>query len=265
MSALASKTYCSRLRLGRFVLDLERHGLYHGKRRMPLSGKPLQTLIYLARNPGRVLTKGLLLEAIWSGVFVTPNTVEHAIAKIRQVLGDVKKDPQFIQTVPGLGYCFISAVEELGDPGRQPVTRPQSIAVLPFGRVEKKGSSDPLGLGVTDSLITRLSNCRNASVFPTASILRFVDQSKDPRESGRELGADLVLAGMIQRLGKQARVSVQLIRVSNGESLWGETLDWNFTDLFSVESAISKRICHRLVPWLCGCAEPPERKSRQKA
>jgi DNA-binding winged helix-turn-helix (wHTH) protein len=88
-----------------------------------LTGKPLETLIYLARNHGRVVTREVLLDAIWSGVYVTPNTLEHAIGEIRHVLADVKEKPQFIQTVSGIGYCFTSEVEEFPGPRELAGTR----------------------------------------------------------------------------------------------------------------------------------------------
>lgn len=48
---------------------------------------------------------------------------------------------------------------------------------------------------------------------------------------------------------------MQLIRVSNGESLWGHTLDGEFTDLFSAESSIGSNICRRLSRWLRSCQQ----------
>jgi TolB-like protein len=55
---------------------------------------------------------------------------------------------------------------------------------------------------------------------------------------------------MIQRLENRIRLSVQLVRVSNGEPVWGDMFDSEFTDLFSLETAVSKKICDRLSRWL---------------
>lgn len=206
MAAFGSMECRSRLRFGRFALDLERHGLYRGEERLQLTGKPLKTLIYLAQNSGRLVAREDLLEAIWSGVHVTANTVEHAISKIRHVLAEGKKEPQFIHTVSGKGYCFISTIQKLEKPSKQADAEVPSIAVLPFGSTPTHRSENSIGVGIADAIITRLSNCRKFTVCPTASVLLYADGNIEPRKVGRKLGVDLLLGGMVQTLGKQIRI-----------------------------------------------------------
>ena len=93
-----------------FDLDVERRGLYKDGQRIHLTPKPLETLICLVLNQGRVVGKQELLDAVWKDTFVGEDTLVQAIREIRLALGDDRKDPRFIQTVPREGYRFICGV-----------------------------------------------------------------------------------------------------------------------------------------------------------
>src|SRR2546422_6473351 len=110
MGAPDSKRTKSLLRFGQFILDLERHALYRGQEHVHLTGKPFETLLFLVQNRGQTVKKETLLDAVWKDLFVTENTLEHAVSEIRRALGDDKEDPDFIQTVPRQGYRFVGSV-----------------------------------------------------------------------------------------------------------------------------------------------------------
>ena len=93
-----------------FTLDCVRRGLYKGQERVRLTSKPLETLIFLVENRGRVVDKQQLLDAVWKDTFVTEDTLVHAVREVRRALEDDKGDPRFIQTVPRQGYRFVSNV-----------------------------------------------------------------------------------------------------------------------------------------------------------
>jgi len=111
-----------------FTLDLQRRGLYRGQQRIHLTSKPLETLIYLAENRGRVVEKHDLLNAVWKDTFVTEDNLVHAIREIRRALGDKKDNPSFVQTVPRQGYRFVCEVSAEGTslPGQAGVVSAQS-------------------------------------------------------------------------------------------------------------------------------------------
>ncbi len=93
-----------------FDLDVARRGLYKNGQRVRLTPKPLETLIFLVLNQGRVVGKQELLDAVWKDTFVGEDTLVQAVREIRLALGDDRKDPRFIQTVPREGYRFICEV-----------------------------------------------------------------------------------------------------------------------------------------------------------
>jgi len=63
----------------------------------------------------------------------------------------------------------------------------------------------------------------------------------DPVTAGRELGVDAVLDGNIQRDGDRVRVTVQLLRIPDGASLWSGKFDQRYSDLFTVEDSMAAR------------------------
>ncbi len=127
----------------------------------------------------------------------------------------------------------------------------KSLAVLPFRQLGGEGD-EYIGLGIADSLITRLSNLREIKVRPTSSILKYNNQSTDPGRIGRELGVEAILEGSIRRDGENLRITVQLVRVEDGSPLWAEKFDDRFTSIFKIEDSMSGRVAESLVPKLTG-------------
>ena len=234
-------------KFGEFLLCQHRQCLCRGTEPIHLRGKAFKTLLFLLENRGIIFTRENLLDAVWADVSVIPNTVDHIIGEIRQALGDHGTSPRFIKTVASAGYCFIAPVERVLE-AHLPCETKASLAILPFMTSGLGSGEEWTGEGLADALITRLSNLRKIAIRPTGAVLKYSGQSRNPLEAGRDLRVDLVLEGMIQKSGKQVRVTVQLLRISNGESLWGETYDEKFTNWFSLEDSICAKVVRALVP-----------------
>jgi DNA-binding winged helix-turn-helix (wHTH) protein/TolB-like protein/Flp pilus assembly protein TadD len=127
----------------------------------------------------------------------------------------------------------------------------KSLAVLPFRQLGAE-ADEYLGLGIADSLITRLSNLREIKVRPTSSVLKYINETKPPAEIGRELGVEAVLEGNIRKDGETIRVTIQLVRVDDGSAMWAGRFDNRFTSIFSIEDSISGRVAESLAPRLTG-------------
>lgn len=121
-----------------------------------------------------------------------------------------------------------------------------SLAVLPFKLFGAESRDTYLGLGMADSLITRLSALKEIAVRPTSSVLKYGDGGKGLIEIGRELGVESILEGSIHISGGRIRVTVQLVSVHDQTPLWAEKFDEQFTDIFTVEDSISQRVAERL-------------------
>lgn len=122
----------------------------------------------------------------------------------------------------------------------------KSIAVLPFKPLVADARDESLELGMADALITRLSNLRNIIVRPTSTVRRYSDLSQDPVAAGKELGVEAVLEGSIQRLDERVRVTVRLVSVGDGSSLWADTFDETVTDIFKIQDRISEQVAQAL-------------------
>ncbi|MFN7949846.1 MAG: tetratricopeptide repeat protein [Blastocatellia bacterium] len=135
---------------------------------------------------------------------------------------------------------------------RQPATEAavKTIAVLPFKNLSGQSGDEYLTLGLADTLITSLGNLRQVVTRPTSSVLKYADA--DPLTAGRQLGVDALIDGRFQRLNDRIRITVQLIRVSDGAPLWSEKFDEKFTDVFAVQDATAERVSQALALRLSG-------------
>jgi TolB-like protein/DNA-binding winged helix-turn-helix (wHTH) protein/tetratricopeptide (TPR) repeat protein len=125
-------------------------------------------------------------------------------------------------------------------------TEPRSIAVMPFRSLAANTNEDFLGLGMTDALVAKLSNVKELKIRPTSAVRKFSNQDRDATAIGKELQVDSVLEGSVQRDGERIRVSVQLIDVKDGRTLWANVFDGPFTNIFSVEDEISEHVVQSL-------------------
>ena len=120
--------------------------------------------------------------------------------------------------------------------------RVSSLAVLPLKPLASNGNDEFLGLGMADALIVKLSNFEQFNVRPTSSISKYAGHEFDSRSVGRELGVDTVLDGTIQHVGDRVRVTVMLLSIRDGKTLWSGTFDERFTDIFALQDSISEKL-----------------------
>lgn len=101
-----------------------------------LEARTLRLLLHLASRAGEVVSIDELLDRVWAGVIVTPDSVYQAVTSLRRQLGDDPKRPAYIATVPRLGYRMIAAVgpwteDEAAAAAVVPVTSEAAAAAAP--------------------------------------------------------------------------------------------------------------------------------------
>ena len=101
-------------------------------------------------------------------------------------------------------------------------------------------------------MITRLGNSDTLRVRPTSAIYRFQDKQTDPIAAGKQLGVEGVVDGMLQRSGDRIRVSLQLVRVSDGKHLMTGQFEHEAGDLFALEDLLSQQLSQALATRLTG-------------
>jgi len=131
-------------------------------------------------------------------------------------------------------------------------TQINSIAVLPFKPLAGDETDEYLGVGMADALITKLGTVKEITVRPTSSILRYANTDVDTAQAGKALEVKSLLEGRVQKSGDRIRVTLQLIRASDGASLWAGKFDEKYTDIFTVEDRISEQVVKALLPTLTG-------------
>ena len=141
-----------------------------------------------------------------------------------------------------------------------PGSPPKSIAVLPFQAIAAGESDVMLQLGITDTLINRLSVIPNLAVTPLSSVRRYGASDRDPLAAGRELGVDGVLDGALQVSGERVRVTARLLDVSTGEALSSNIFDEQGTNLLDVQDSLARRVVEALEIELRGPSREAFRK-----
>src|SRR5438128_22725 len=129
---------------------------------------------------------------------------------------------------------------------------PTSVAVLYFDNLSPDTADAYLADGLTEDLIGRLGHLHRLAVKSRAAVQRFRKRDMNPLAGGRTLRVAQLLTGSVRRAGSQLRVTVELVRASDGEHLWGESYDRRDADLLAVEAdiagAVAGAISGRLQP-----------------
>lgn len=114
-----------------FRLDAKSHRLFHREsgELVPLTPKAVELLLFLVQSKNRILTKDELLEAVWDNSFVEEANLSQTIFVLRKALGENRKVPRFILTVPNRGYQFIAPVTEIKPPTETEIHQTDGIEV----------------------------------------------------------------------------------------------------------------------------------------
>jgi TolB-like protein/Tfp pilus assembly protein PilF len=131
----------------------------------------------------------------------------------------------------------------------------KSIAVLPFENRSEDKANAYFADGIQDEILTLLSKIADLKVISRTSTQQYQSKPRNLAEIAKQLGVANILEGSVQKVADQVRVNVQLLNAQTDSHLWAETYDRNLTDVFGVESEISKRIAESLQAKLTGREE----------
>lgn len=262
---------------GLFRLDPRSRSLYKGDRLLPLTAKAFETLVTLLENAGQVVSKSDLMDRVWGETVVEENNLTQQISAIRKVLGEKASDHKFVITVPGRGYSFVAPISQIApfDPPvsrfrlagfvrsgsflgyalaivyvllvcipsfiftvgpNSPYGKPQTVAVLRF---RSAGIGDELlGMGIRDTLRAKLGTLDDVAVRPESSTA----DSVDIVDAGKQMHADIVLTGSIQRDDERVRVAIEMVDVTRERIVWGATFDENVSNAFELQDSIADAV-----------------------
>ncbi|PYV72272.1 MAG: serine/threonine protein kinase [Acidobacteria bacterium] len=205
-----------------------------------------------ATAPPDAASAGIPSSAASSGAFST--TGQAAISETNVAFGLFARHKNAllifaitaILIVAGLGY---SAYRWLTSASGSSI---DSLAVLPFVNVTGNPDSEYLGDGLTESLISSLSQLPNLTVRPRSSVFHYKSKDMDPQKVASELKVAAVVTGRVTQRGDSLIISAELTDVRTNRSLWSEQYDRKLSDAVTVQREIAGEISLRLRERLTG-------------
>ena len=259
---------------GPFRLDLEQQTLLKEEKAVALPPRVFETLVLLIERRDRVTSKKEMMDVLWPDRYVEEANLSQNIFQLRKILGENHGKAKFIETVSKRGFRFVAPVneivEEIGpiiQPAEeQPVAEasalelklsvpkvkedtttdvPQTVtlAVLPAINETNDPNLEYLSDGICDNIIINLSQLPQLRVISRSLVSGYKRQQVDPREAGRELGAETVL---ITKVSTGLIVTAELVEVSTGGQLWGQQYHCSLSDILQFQNELATTISERL-------------------
>ncbi len=122
----------------------------------------------------------------------------------------------------------------------------RSLAVLPLKPLTPGGEDAAVGLGLADTIITRIGQIEGMIVRPTSAVRKFSAADTNAIDAARQLQVDAVLDGTMHRVGDRLRVNMTLLRASDGATMWSKSFNTAFADVFAVEDEIATGVVSEL-------------------
>ena len=129
------------------------------------------------------------------------------------------------------------------------VAQPQirSLAVLPLANLSGDPAQEYLADGITEQLISELSQVEGLKVVSRTSVMQYKgEKKKSLSQIGRELNADTVLEGSVSRSGNRVRVEAHMVYAPTDQTLLTETSEADFGDAFKLQAEVAEAIVKRV-------------------
>jgi TolB-like protein/DNA-binding winged helix-turn-helix (wHTH) protein len=273
-----------RLRVGEWCVDQDAGRISRNGETFRLEARTMRLLVCLADRHGEVVSVDELLERVWSGVVVTPDSVYQVVASLRRTLGDDSRQPTYIATVPRLGYRMVAPVSPWTEPatgeGRAPLSTrgrrrmlmtgaaagvvlisallvfltvrgaaappEKSVAVLAFLDLTEEMDQEYFGDAMTEDLVDRLSKSTGLRVSPPRSSFSFKGKQATVGEIAAALGVNYVLDGSLQESGSTLRVTARLVLAEGEFILWSKSYERPLDDLSTIHDDIAGHVVNAM-------------------
>jgi adenylate cyclase len=129
---------------------------------------------------------------------------------------------------------------------RREASGPIGLAVLPFANISPDPKDEYFADGLTEELITVLSQLSELRVIARTSVLQYKSTTKPVAQIGSELGVSAILEGSVRKAGDRLRITAQLIDPASGGHTWAKTFDRELNDVFAVQADIATLVAAAL-------------------
>lgn len=282
------------VQFGDFRFDPESLELSGRGRTVRLQPQPARLLELLIAHPGAVVSRETVRRHLWPDrVHVEyDQSMNSCVKRIRVALGDSADTPEYIETLPRLGYRFLKPVSEVTDDDEPTLPQggagrrfrpfaaaalaalgavlgvvatilvwrafdsepsgvreppPPVLVVLPFTPVETWSGADSFREGLEQELITSLG--RQAS-DRLAVVSRDLRPFSGAGGRARQIRADYLLDGRVQRQQDRLRVWARLLLADDGTVLWTESYDGAESDILVFGAGVGSQIADAVVTHL---------------
>jgi TolB-like protein/Flp pilus assembly protein TadD len=242
-----------------FCLDTDRRELRRGASLVAVEPKAFDLLEFLIRNRARVVSKDDLIEAIWDGRIVSESALSTNVNAARCAIGDSGEDQRLIKTLHRKGIRFVGEVHDESEGASVPtpdqaeafaLPDKPSVAVLPFTNISGDSEYEYFSDGMTEEIITGLSQCNWLFVIARNSSFTYKGKIIDVRQIGRELGVRYVLEGSVRRGGGRLRIAGQLVDATSGLQIWADRFDGEMDDVFELQDRVTQQVVAAIEPTL---------------
>ena len=274
---MSNKTY----EFGEFQLDLSQKHLRKNGEVVPIQPKVFDVLAAFVERNNELITHDELMDEVWGDTFVEETNLRFCIHSLRKILGEhfvetiptrgyrfngevreIEIEPQktdefqlpnseenlisitkpfnqkFLIFASILGLIIILFVGFTWQNWRKPNDK-MTISVLPFTQISEKSENN---LRVTDATIAQLTKLKDFNILPVSSVQKYATQDFDALKVGSELNADAVLQGSFRQENGNVHVTANLLKTTNGETIWSDNFDVKADKDFDLETSIAARL-----------------------
>jgi DNA-binding winged helix-turn-helix (wHTH) protein/tetratricopeptide (TPR) repeat protein len=238
-------------------IDTRYYELRSSGKVVPVEPQVFDSLVHVISNPGRLITKDELVEAIWNGRAVSDSVISTRIKDARKAIGDDGDRQAVIKTIPRRGIRMAVPVEMIpdgiakvvevslapmklqavdGQATERPGTSLPMIGFAPFALLPPDPGLEYLATGLCDELASELGRYHSLAVLVRHSAQQVTGHESGDYRGLKALGATHALRGSVQIQDTLLRVSLQLIQLDSQRLLWAERYAIGREELFAMQN-----------------------------
>lgn len=265
------------------VIDAGSQTVVRGTEAIELPKLSFMFLLELVRAAPNVLSADELMERVWPGIFVNPETITQRAKLLRDALRDDPKEPRYFIARRGSGYQVLAPPQRLtlgSGPVRKegrswqwkaamaalalvPISglsylgyvratdhaaqaKSLRVAVLPFDNLSSDPSDAYIAQGIPEMVLNRLSSVPGLMVISRDSALLRGAGGAGKGDLASQLEADFVVRGSVQKRAQTLRVTSFVVDRRSGARLWSKSYDWPVDRLYALQDRIAGEISQAL-------------------
>ncbi|HEY6767435.1 MAG TPA: protein kinase [Candidatus Sulfotelmatobacter sp.] len=174
---------------------------------------------------------------------VTPPASSSSVASTAASSGSRMK---FAVGIAAIALAILAGAVYLWRDRAATVQKISSIAVLPFVNATSDANNDYLSDGLTESLISALSQLPDLKVMARSTVFKFKGKEDDPQKIGQALQVTALLMGRITQHGDEVGVQADLVSAADGSELWGSHYEQKLAGITQVQQQITRDLSSRL-------------------